>query len=78
VEVEDQRWRNMVIELHQLFTLEYISQEVGVTVRQVSNWKAGEDVPKGFRAIRLYLFHAKHGTAVPVDRTVVHCSTQAK
>lgn len=76
--IDEQRWRDMVIELHQLFTLEYISGEVGVTVRQVSNWKSGCDVPKGFNAVRLYLFHAKHGTAVPVDRTVVHSTSQAK
>ena len=69
---EQERWQQMVVELHQLFTLEYISQEIGVSVRQVSNWKSGSDRPMGFNAVRLYLFHAKHGTPVQVDRTPVH------
>lgn len=68
---EEKRWQTMVIELSESFTLEYISKEIGVTVRQVSNWKAGEDRPLGFNAVRLYLFHAKHRTPVPVGRTPV-------
>ncbi len=59
-EEELKRWQQMVSELCQLFTLEYIAAEAEVTARQVSNWKAGVDRPKGFAAIRLYLFHAKH------------------
>lgn len=69
---ELERWQRIVVELNQLFTLSYIAKEIGVTERQVSNWKAGEDRPMGFNAVRLYLFHAKHGTPVPVDRTPVH------
>lgn len=69
---EKQRWQEMVVELHQLFSLEYISQVVGVSVRQVSNWKAGTDRPLGMNAVRLFQFHAKHGTPVQVDRTPVH------
>lgn len=60
----------MVCDLQEKFTLQYIGQEIGVTERQVTNIKNG-DTPGGFTAIRLYLFHAKHRTAVPLDRTVV-------
>lgn len=60
----------MVEELNQKFTLEYIANKIGVTVRQVTNIKAG-DKPKGFVAINLYLFHEKHRTAVPETGTAV-------
>lgn len=72
---EQERWRSMLAELCAKFSLEYIAKEIGVSVRQVSNWKNG-DRPLGFNAIRLYLFHGKHGTPVQVDRTPVHGTTQ--
>lgn len=56
-------WRGVIEELQIKFTLEYIAAEIGVSERQVSNWKAG-DRPKGMRAVKLYLFHAKHRTTV--------------
>jgi hypothetical protein len=42
-------WRGVIEELQIKFTLEYIAAEIGVSERQVSNWKAG-DRPKGMRA----------------------------
>lgn len=60
----------MVNDLQQKFTLETIAAEIGVTVRQVTNIKGG-DRPKGFVAIRLYLFHEKHRTKVPETGTAV-------
>lgn len=74
---ELQRWRHVVIELCEDFTLSFIAAEVGVSERQVSKWKAGTDRPLGFNAVRLYLFHAKHRTPVPVDRTPVPSETKA-
>lgn len=67
---EQEKWRRMVDELNEKFTLEYIAHEIGVTVRQVTNIKGG-DKPKGFVAIRLYLFHDKHRTRVPETGTAV-------
>ena len=60
---EQQYWARLIQELQEKFTLEYIAEEIGVSVRQVSNWKTG-DRPLGMNAIKLYLFHAKHGTTV--------------
>ena len=68
---EQEKWRRMVDELNEKFTLEYIANEIGLSVRQVSNIKAG-DKPKGFSAIKLYLFHAKHRTPVLETGTSVH------
>ena len=68
---EQEKWRRIVDELNEKFTLEYIASELGVTVRQVSNWKRG-DRPLGMTAVRLYLFHAKHRTPVQETGTPVH------
>lgn len=68
---EQERWRQMVVELNALFTIEYIAQEIGVSTRQVSNIKNG-DRPKGFVAIKLHLFHDKHRTRVQESGTPVH------
>lgn len=68
---EQEKWRRMVDELNELFTLEYIGNQIGVSERQVSNIKDG-DRPKGFVAIRLYLFHMKHRTPVQESGTPVH------
>lgn len=73
---EREYWRNMVCDLLAQFTLEYLAKEMGVSVRQVSNWRNG-DRPIGQTAVKLYLFHMKHGTAVQVDRTVVHGANDA-
>lgn len=55
---EQLQWAAMIEELNEKFTLQYIADEIGVTLRQVSNWKTG-DRPKGMKAVKLYLFHAK-------------------
>ena len=68
---EQEKWRRMVDELNEKFTLAYIAHEIGVTERQVTNIKQG-DKPKGFVAIRLYLFHEKHRTRVLEVGTAVH------
>lgn len=44
-------------------TLARIAEEIGISERQVSNVKNG-DRPKGESAVKLYLFHMKHRTAV--------------
>lgn len=69
---EKAEWQQRVLDLCQLFPLETIAVEIGVTVRQVSNWKSGNDKPAGMNAVRLYLFHEKHRTRVHGDGTVVH------
>ena len=74
---EQQKWRRMVDELNEKFTLEYIANEIGVTVRQVTNIKAGDN-PKGFVAIRLYLLHGKHRTPVPETGTPVPSAGESK
>lgn len=79
---EQEYWRRLIDELNEKFTLEYIAHEAGVTVRQVSNWKQG-DRPLGFKAIKLYLlharvFHGKHGTAVQETGTPVHGDIEEK
>lgn len=60
---EGEYWARLVTELQLKYTLERIAEEVGVTVRQVSNWKTG-DRPTGLNAIRLREFHMKYGTTV--------------
>ena len=64
---ERERWQQMVIDLNQLFSLQFIANEVRVSVRQVSNWKAGSDRPIGMNAVRLYMFHLKHVGDTLVD-----------
>jgi hypothetical protein len=73
-EQEKDFWLRMITDLNEKFTLHYLAQEFGVSERQVSNWKCG-DRPKGFTAIKVYLFHAKHRTRVQEDRTLVHVQT---
>jgi predicted transcriptional regulator len=61
---EEMNFGLMVAELQKLgVTLERIADELGISDRQVSNIKAG-DRPKGETAVKLYLFHMKHRTAV--------------
>lgn len=64
---EQERWRVIVRDLQAKFTLAQIATEVGVTERQVANWRTG-DRPKGLVAVRLYLFHWRRCCdAQPVD-----------
>lgn len=57
-------WSNIIAELQASgLTLERIAEEMGVSVRQVSNWKSGSE-PKGMTAVSLHLFHMKHRTAI--------------
>lgn len=56
---EQLQWKKMIEELQELFTLADLAAEFNVTLRQVSNWKHG-DRPKGMKAVKVYLFHAKH------------------
>jgi DNA-binding transcriptional regulator YiaG len=73
IDNEEERafWFRVVAELRTQFTLEYLAEEMGVSVRQVLNWQAGVYRPKGMNAVRLYLFHVKHGTTVP-DGSLIH------
>jgi transcriptional regulator with XRE-family HTH domain len=62
---EQQYWRRLIEELQEVgVTLERIADSIGVSDRQVTNWKAG-DRPKGLNALNLYLLHVKHRTGVP-------------
>lgn len=72
---EQEYWSRVVCELQELFTLAYLAKEMGVSERQVSNWKDG-DRPLGLTAIRLYEFHAKHRTRVQVSGTAVHVQVE--
>jgi DNA-binding transcriptional regulator YiaG len=56
---EQARWKAMVIELRQTFTLERLAEEIGVSVRQVCNWQSGEDIPRGMNAVKLYSLHER-------------------
>lgn len=62
---EQQYWRKLIEDLQDCgVTLERIAEEIGVSDRQVTNWKSG-DRPKGLNALKLYLLHVKHRTVVP-------------
>lgn len=63
VSKEQEYWRKLIEDLTGKFTLGYIADEIGVSARQVTNIRNG-DRPKGWVALRLYLFHMKHGTQV--------------
>jgi hypothetical protein len=57
---EEQYWRNIIQELQDWkITLEMIAEHLGVSERQVSNWKNGQR-PKGLVALNLHAFHGKH------------------
>ena len=61
---EPSYWTRIIAELQASgIRLERIAEEMGVSVRQVSNWKAGSE-PKGLTAVNLHLFHVKHRTAL--------------
>lgn len=74
---EQEYWRRVVDELNEKFTLEFLAKEMGVSERQVSNWKTGAK-PLGFTAIKLYLFHAKHRTAVQESGIALHVLSAGK
>ena len=57
---EEQFWRGLIADLQSWgVTLEKIAEELGVSERQVSNWKSGQR-PKGLCALNLHAFHGKH------------------
>ena len=57
---EQQYWQRLINELQGWkVTLEMIAEELSVSDRQVSNWKAGQR-PTGITAVKLYLLHMKH------------------
>lgn len=57
---EHGKWKRMVEELQALpMPIAAIAEEVGAEDRQVWRWKAGEDIPKGMKAVKLYLLHVK-------------------
>lgn len=69
---EQEKWKRMVTDLRQRFTLQTIGDEIGLTARQVFNIQAGAQ-PKGMSAIKLYLFHMKHyGSGLPEAGSAVH------
>lgn len=64
---EHQYWRRLIEELQEVkITIERIASEIGVSERQVTNWKNG-DRPKGLHALNLYMLHMKHRTRVPLN-----------
>lgn len=58
-------WHRLITELNEKFTLQFIAETIGVTVRQITNYKHG-DRPKGVVAIRLVQFHKRSFCAEPV------------
>jgi transcriptional regulator with XRE-family HTH domain len=59
VSEEGAYWSRLVAELQSSgWTLERIGEELGVSDRQVSNWKAGQR-PTGLAAIRLQELHTR-------------------
>lgn len=58
-EEEQLYWKGVIEELQAWkITLEMIAEELGVSDRQVSNWKSGQR-PTGMMALRLHEFHMK-------------------
>lgn len=55
---EQQKWRQMVLDLQEVMTIAQIAESLDVAPRQVWRWKEG-DRPKGMTAVRLYLLHVK-------------------
>jgi hypothetical protein len=56
---EQQYWLKAMRELRVDFSVEYIAQRIGVTVRQVYNISNGAR-PIGQAAVKLAAFHAEH------------------
>ena len=57
---EQQYWRQLIEDLQSWgVTLEKIAEHLGVSDRQVSNWKTGQR-PTGLCALNLHAFHMKH------------------
>lgn len=75
---EKDYWCGIVNELHNKFTLEYLACEFDVTVRTISNWKSGDCRPMGMKAVKVYLFHAKHRSTLPVEGNVLHVQVTGK
>jgi hypothetical protein len=54
---EQKYWARLIQELQEIgVTLEQIAEALGVSDRQVSNWKAGQR-PTGWLAVNLVRFH---------------------
>jgi transposase len=59
MEDETGYWRQVICDLQDNgMTLEKIAEYMGVSDRQVSNWKNG-DRPKGLTALKLYMLHVE-------------------
>lgn len=56
-------WLQMVSDLRDQFTIDYLAEELGVSQRTICNWQNGER-PMGMKAVRVYLLHVKHCSAV--------------
>lgn len=57
---EQEHWRRLIDELQGWgVTIEKIADHLGVSDRQVSNWKTGQR-PTGLLAVKLTEFHDKH------------------
>lgn len=74
---EQQKFRQMIEDLRSRYTLQTIADEIGVSLRQVTNIING-DRPKGMAAIKLYVFHGKLGTPVPATGTQVPSAEEVK
>ena len=71
-EPEKEYWRRLILELAAQFSNEFLANKIGVSPRQVFNYKRG-DIPKGQHAVAIYTFHVQQfGTTVPVVSTAVH------
>ena len=52
-------WQAIVKDLQHVLTIAAIAERVLVDDRQVWRWKAGERVPRGREATRLYMLHVE-------------------
>ena len=52
-------WRCVIASLQTRITVAEIAEKVQAEDRQVWRWKAGERIPRGLQAIRLYMLHVK-------------------
>ncbi|MDZ4346076.1 MAG: helix-turn-helix transcriptional regulator [Candidatus Binatia bacterium] len=64
---EREYWARLIQELQNIgIGLERIAEALGVSERQVSNWKSGQR-PTGMTAVRLIEFHGEHRRVLHVQ-----------
>lgn len=72
---EQQYWIRAIKELREDFTMEYIAQRIGVTVRQGYNISNGAR-PIGQAAVRLSAFHMEHRRGLHEVGSALHIAPE--